>query len=277
MNKVESSIGLFDSGIGGLTVLKEIIKALPSENTSYLGDTARVPYGTKSAQTIKRYALEDANFLIKQGIKLLVIACNTAASVSTVFLKEKLDLPIVEVIGPGARRAAESTRQGKIGVIGTEATIRSGAYAAQIKQCNPDIDVISKSCPLFVPLVEETWDKGKDENYLSRLKDLAAERYLKEFKDKGVDTLVLGCTHYPLLKGAIDNFMGNEVTLIDSAEETAKEVLKVLTEMKLCSAGNTKGKHKYYVTDVSDRFIKLGMRFLGKELEEVKKIEVTSL
>lgn len=274
---MESSIGLFDSGIGGLTVLKEIIKALPSENTIYLGDTARVPYGTKSAQTIKRYALEDANFLINQGIKLLVIACNTAASVSTVFLKEKLDLPIVEVIGPGARRAAEATIQGKIGVIGTEATIRSGAYASQIKQCNPDIDVMSKPCPLFVPLVEETWDEGKDENYLSRLKDLAAERYLKEFKDKGVDTLVLGCTHYPLLKGAIDNFMGNEVTLIDSAEETAKEVLKVLTEMKLCSSGNTKGKHKYFVTDVSDRFIKLGMRFLGKELAEVKKIEVTSL
>ena len=141
---MESSIGLFDSGIGGLTVLKEIIKVLPSENTIYLGDTARVPYGTKSAQTIKRYALEDARFLINQGIKLLVIACNTAASVSTFFLKEKLDLPIVEVIGPGARRAAESTKQGKIGVIGTEATIRSGAYASQIKQCNPDIDVISK-------------------------------------------------------------------------------------------------------------------------------------
>lgn len=274
---VEKSIGIFDSGIGGLTVVKEIINVLPSENTIYLGDTARVPYGTKSSQTIKRYALEDAQFLLNQGIKLLVIACNTASSVGTSFLKERLNMPIVEVIGPGARKAAASTRIGKVGVIGTEATIRSGAYTSQIKKINPDIEVVSKPCPLFVPLAEETWEDGKDESFLSQLKALAAERYLTEFKEKGIDTLVLGCTHYPLLKCTIDAFMGEKVILVDSAEETAKEVSRVMKEMSLNNKLNTKGQHKYFVTDAPERFTKLGMRFLDAKLEEVQQIEVKSL
>jgi len=274
---VEKSIGIFDSGIGGLTVVKEIIKVLSSEHTVYLGDTARVPYGTKSAHTITRYALEDANFLLNQGIKLLVVACNTASSVCTSFLKEKLDMPIVEVIGPGAKKAALSTRQGKVGVIGTEATIRSGAYTTQIKSINAHIEVISKPCPLFVPLAEETWGDGKDELYLSQLKALAAERYLTEFKDKGIDTLVLGCTHYPLLKDTIDAFMGKEVMLVDSAEETAQEVLRVINEMTLNNQSGTQGQHKYFVTDAPERFKKLGTRFLNARLEEVQQIEVKSL
>lgn len=271
---MEKSIGIFDSGIGGLTVLKEIIKVLPTENTIYLGDTARVPYGTKSAQTIKRYTLEDAHFLINQGIKLLVVACNTASAVCTSFLRENLDVPIVEVIGPGAKKAAASTKLGKVGVIGTEATIRSGAYTSQIKNINPEIEVLSKSCPLFVPLVEETCNDGDDESFLCELKTLTVSRYLKVLKEKGVDTLVLGCTHYPLLKETIDTFMGEQVKLIDSAEETAKEVLRVIQEMRLDNHTNNKCQHKYFVTDAPDRFIKLGMRFLGKELEEVEQIEV---
>jgi glutamate racemase len=274
---VEKSIGIFDSGIGGLTVVKEIIKSLPSENTIYLGDTARVPYGTKSAQTITRYALEDAHFLMDKGIKLLVIACNTAASVGYSFLKYKLDIPIVEVIGPGAKKAAASTSQGKVGVIGTEATIRSGAYTAKIKSFNPGIEIVNKPCPLFVPLAEETWDEGKDESYLSQLKALAAERYLTEFKEKGIDTLVLGCTHYPLLKNTIDAFIGDKVTLVDSAEETAKEVLRVIDEMNLNNPSDIKGEHKYFVTDAPDHFAKLGTRFLGSKLEEVQQVEVKSL
>lgn len=276
-NIVNNAIGIFDSGIGGLTVLKEIIRILPFENTIYLGDTARVPYGTKSASTVKRYASEDAQFLISQGIKLLVIACNTASAVCTSFLKENIDIPIVEVIGPGARKAAKSTKLRKVGVIGTEATIKSSAYSDQIKIIDPDIEVVNKACPLFVPLVEETWDDGKDESFLNELKDLTARRYLKELKEKGVDTLVLGCTHYPLLKETIDTFMGEQVTLIDSAEETAGEVLKVIKEMKLDNHSNSKSQHKYFVTDAPDRFNKLGMRFLGTVLEEVEQIEVKAL
>lgn len=273
---IERSIGIFDSGIGGLTVLREIIRVLPSENTIYLGDTARVPYGTKSASTINRYALEDAQFLISQGIKLLVVACNTASAICTPFLRDNLNLPIVEVIGPGAKKAAASTTLRRVGVIGTEATIKSGAYAFQIKNINPDIEVFSKACPLFVPLVEETWNDGEDEFFLRDLKTLTVKRYLKILKGKGVDTLVLGCTHYPLLKETIDTFMGEHVKLIDSAEETAKEVLKVLREMGLCNRTDNKSQHKYFVTDTPDRFIELGMRFLCTELEEVKKIEVKS-
>jgi len=273
---VEKSIGIFDSGIGGLTVLKEIVKVLPSENTIYLGDTARVPYGTKSDQTIKRYAFEDAQFLINQGIKLLVIACNTASAICTSFLREDLNLPIVEVIGPGAKKAAASTKLGRVGVIGTEATIKSGAYTSQIKTINPNIEVFSKACPFFVPLVEEAWDNGEDEFNLCELKTLTVKRYLKMLKEKRIDTLVLGCTHYPLLKETISKFMGEHVALVDSAEEIAKEVLKVMREEELCNRSDNKGQHKYFVTDTPDRFIELGKRFLGTELEEVKQIEVKS-
>jgi len=273
---IESSIGIFDSGIGGLTVLREIIKVLPYENTIYLGDTARVPYGTKSAQTVKRYALEDAQFLISQGIKLLVIACNTASAICTSFLRENLNLPIVEVIGPGAKKAAASTKLGRVGVIGTEATIKSGAYTSQIKNINPDIEVFSKACTLFVPLIEETWNDEEDASFLHELKTLAVRRYLKRLKEKGIDTLILGCTHYPLLKETIDTFMGEQVKLIDSAEEIAQEVLKVMSEEDLCNRSDNKGHHKYFVTDAPDRFIELGMRFLGTEMDEVEQIEVKS-
>ena len=271
------SIGIFDSGIGGLTVLKEINKVLPKETTIYLGDTARVPYGTKSAATIKRYAYEDAQFLIDQGIKLLVVACNTASANATSFLRERLDLPIVEVIQPGARKAAETTRTGRVGVIGTEATIKSGAYASYIKNVNPEIEVFSKPCPLFVPLAEESWNDSDDEAHLTNLKGLTVKRYLSALKAEGIDTLVLGCTHYPLLKEVIDEFMGERVTLIDSAQETAQEVLKVLTEKQLKSASGEKGEQTYFVTDIADRFIAVGSRFLGRPLLDVKEVEIKSL
>ena len=269
---VEKSIGIFDSGIGGLTVLKEIIKVLPYEHTIYLGDTARVPYGNKSPQTIKRYALEDAQFLITKGIKLLVIACNTASALSTSFLRGTLELPIVEVIEPGAKKAAQSTKAKKVGVIGTEATIKSGAYASHIKKINPGIEVVSRACPLFVPLVEETWDEGEDKSYLCELKMLTVTRYLKALKESGIDALVLGCTHYPLLKDAIEKFIGTQVTLIDSAEATAAEVSRVLTKENLLNPSMVKGNHKYFVTDAAERFTALGARFLGAALGEVAEV-----
>ena len=258
-------------------MLKEIMRVLPNEPTIYLGDTARVPYGTKSASTIKRYAFEDAQFLIEQGIKLLVVACNTASANATSFLRERLDIPIVEVIQPGARKAAETTLIGKVGVIGTEATIKSGAYASHIKAFNPSLEVFSKACPLFVPLTEESWNDPDDETYLTNLKALTIKRYLGTLKEKGIDTLVLGCTHYPLLKETIDEFMGDKVTLIDSAEETAQEVLRVLDEMQLSKPPEGKGSQRYFVTDVADRFITLGSRFLGKPLDDVKEVEIKSL
>ena len=271
---MEKSIGIFDSGIGGLTVLKEIIGVLPHEHTIYLGDTARVPYGTKSASTIKRYALEDAEFLISHGIKMIVVACNTASANATSFLQDRFNLPILEVIRPGAEKAATATRSGKVGVIGTEATIKSDAYATHIKSINPDIEVFSKSCPLFVPLVEETWTDPEDESALSDIKYRTVKRYLDEFTDRGIDILVLGCTHYPLLKDTIDVFMGAGVTLIDSAIATAQEVVKVLNELNLCSHAAEEAERQYFVTDAPERFRQLGTRFLGKPLERVQQIEI---
>jgi glutamate racemase len=271
---VEKSIGIFDSGIGGLTVLKELCRVLPHEKLVYLGDTARVPYGTKSSETIKRYAMEDALFLVKQGIKLLVVACNTASANATAYLKEKLSLPIVEVIGPGARQAVESTRVGRVGIIGTEATVRSNAYAAEIRRINSGIEVLSRSCPLFVPLVEENWETADDEAYLEELKALAVRRYLGIFKERGIDTLVLGCTHYPLLKGTIARFMGADVSLVDSARETAREVFRVLQETRLMADGEGTVSPRFFVTDAPDRFMRLGTLFLGTEVEEVKQVEI---
>jgi glutamate racemase len=271
---VEKSIGIFDSGIGGLTVLKELCRVLPHERLVYLGDTARVPYGTKSSETIRRYALEDALFLVKQGIKLLVVACNTASANATAYLKEELSIPIVEVIGPGARQAARSTRVGRVGVIGTEATVRSNAYAAEINRINPAIEVLSRSCPLFVPLAEENWDTAKDEEYLVELQALTARRYLGVFKERGVDTLVLGCTHYPLLKDTIACFMGADVALVDSARETAGEVFSILQETGLMAEAAGMVPPRFFVTDAPDRFMRLGTRFLGTDVKEVKQVEL---
>lgn len=261
---INKAIGVFDSGIGGLTVLKEIINLFPHEDTVYLGDTARVPYGTKSAETVTRYSLEITDFLINKGIKLLVVACNTASAVALPALREKHTLPIIGVIEPGARKAVATTKTGKVGVIGTEGTIKSGAYEKAIKALAPDIEVISKPCPLFVPLAEEGWTDND-------VALAAAGRYLKDMKD--VDTLVLGCTHYPLLKGVISNIMGDKVTLIDSGEETALEVKRVLSKDGLLKKEGT-GKRTFYVTDTPERFVKVGLRFLGDGLEHAQRVEI---
>lgn len=261
------AIGIFDSGVGGLTVLKEIIKTLPQEDTIYLGDTARVPYGTKSPETVTRYSMEITSFLVSRDIKLLVVACNTASAVSLEALKRKFSIPIVGVIEPGARRAASVTRTGKVGVIGTEGTIRSSAYAKAIKRINPEIEVITRACPLFVPLAEEGWT----DNEVARL---TAETYLRGIKDAGVDTLVLGCTHYPLLKETIAAVVGKGIRLVDSAEETAHTVAEILRGSDMIRPASEKGNHHYFVTDVPAGFLKVGNRFLGGALEDVHQVSL---
>jgi len=261
------SIGIFDSGVGGLTVLREIMQALPQEDTLYFGDTARVPYGTKSPETVTRYAGEIASFLIKRDIKLLVVACNTASAVALPTLKRQLTIPVVGVIEPGARRAVEVTRSGRIGVIGTAGTIRSSAYTRAIKRLKPDAEVLTRACPLFVPLAEEGWI----DNQIARL---TAQTYLQELKEAAVDTLVLGCTHYPLLKPMIADVMGPGVTLVDSAEETARTVAAILADKQLLRPPSEKGNHNFYVSDIPAGFVRVGNRFLGGKLGDVFQVSL---
>ena len=261
------SIGIFDSGVGGLTVLREIMSSLPQEDTLYFGDTARVPYGTKSPETVTRYACEIASFLVKREIKLLVVACNTASAVALPALKRLLTIPVVGVIEPGARRAALVTRSGKIGVIGTAGTIRSSAYTRAIKRLKPEAEVLTRACPLFVPLAEEGWT----DNQVARL---TAQTYLQELKDSGVDTLVLGCTHSPLLKPLIADIMGPDVMLVDSAEETARTVAAILAEKGLLRPSAEKGNHTYFVTDIPAGFVRVGNRFLGGRLGDVYQVSL---
>lgn len=261
------AIGIFDSGVGGLTVLRELTKALPQEDTIYFGDTARVPYGTKSPDTVIRYSQEIASFLIKRDIKLLVVACNTASAVALPTLRRSLPIPVVGVIEPGAKRAVEVTRSGVVGVIGTSGTIRSSAYSRAIKRLNPDISVLAKPCPLFVPLAEEGWIDNDVTIMTARL-------YLEELREAQVDTLVLGCTHYPLLKKVIAEVMGPDVTLVDSAEETARTVATILQEKCMLRPPAELGNHHYYVTDVPAGFIRVGNRFLGGKLGDVYQVSL---
>jgi len=261
------AIGIFDSGVGGLTVLRELAKTLPQEDTIYFGDTARVPYGTKSPDTVIRYSQEIASFLIKRDIKLLIVACNTASAVALPALRRILPIPVVGVIEPGAKRAVETTRSGIIGVIGTSGTIRSSAYSRAIKRLNPDISVLARPCPLFVPLAEEGWTDND-------VAQMTAHLYLKELREAAVDTLVLGCTHYPLLKKIIGEAMGSEVILVDSAEETARTVAAILREKNLLRPPAEQGNHHYYVTDVPAGFIRVGNRFLGGKLGDVYQVSL---
>jgi len=264
MNR-DSAIGVFDSGIGGLTVLHQIIETLPKENTVYLGDTARAPYGTKSVETVLRYSFENSQFLVDKGVKIVVVACNTSTAIALGRLKENFAIPVVGVIEPGVRRAIKSTKNKKIGVIGTEATIQSGAYTRALKEADAKIEVYSRACPLFVPLVEEGWTDNA-------VVEMTVKAYLGSLKQSGIDTLILGCTHYPLLKKAIRKFMGSAVRLVDSAEETAKEVELALKKGALGRKAG-KGTHSFFVTDAPDRFIKVGQRFLGEKVESAVRIE----
>jgi glutamate racemase len=265
MKKKGLPIGIFDSGVGGLTVFKEVISLLPHEDIIYLGDTARVPYGTRSPQTIIRYSQENTRFLLRQGIKILVVACNTSSAVSLPSLKEENEIPVIGVIEPGARRASEVTQNKRIGVIGTEGTVKSRAYERAIRMIDQKIAIISRACPLFVPLAEEGWM----DNEVARL---TAQSYLSPLCGEKIDTLVLGCTHYPLLEVVIREIMGDEVCLVNSGKETAKEIQKVLNEQGLATPGKRAGSYRFYVTDNAKRFIKVGERFLGRRLGAVNEV-----
>ena len=264
---MQKAIGIFDSGIGGLTVLGAIVAKLPEENIIYLGDTARVPYGIRSPETVTRYSFENTDFLLAQEIKMLVIACNTASAISLEAVKKEFPLPVVGVLDPGARAAAAATKTRKVGVIGTEATIGSGAYEKAIMQIASDITVHSLSCPLFVPLAEEGWTDND-------VVQLVAEKYLTPLRGRDIDVLVLGCTHYPLLKKVISRVVGPEITLIDSATETAKEVVDVLEKLRWRGNGKGEGIRKFYVTDSPSRFEKIGKLFLGDSSLRAQQVKV---
>jgi len=256
-------IGIFDSGVGGLTVVKQMFKRLPNEEIVYVGDTARVPYGTKSPETIKRFAVENANFLMRFKVKLIVVACNTASSTSLDILREKFSVPIVGVIKPGAEKAVQITRNNKVGIIGTYATIKSKAYEKEIRRFSRDVEVASKACPLFVPLVEEGWLKEKVTFDIVR-------KYLKPLMAKKIDTLILGCTHYPLLKYAISRVAGKQVKIIDSASSVADEVHNILMALGRLS-GRKKPRHKYFATDAVEHFVRVGEKFLGTKINKAER------
>ena len=272
-------IGIFDSGVGGLTVYRALHEQLPNERFVYLGDTARVPYGTKSLSTVERYAVENARFLAAHGIKLLVVACNTASALALPAIRAALEIDVVGVIGPGARAAVELRRRsranGKLGVIATESTVQSGAYTAAITKADPSVEVIERSCPLFVPLAEEGWA----DNDVARA---IAETYLKDLRDR-VNSLVLGCTHYPILREVIRDAVGNEVALIDSGEATAAEVRLLLNKKGLARLMMPTGalaRHlcddldHFYVTDAAERFSRVAERFLGAKPSRLEAVEV---
>ncbi len=265
MSSKEKPIGIFDSGVCGLTVLKEIIKELPEENTIYLGDTARVPYGTRSPEIVMKDSFENANFLMSKEIKTLVVACNTSSSVSLLSLIKNLPVPVVGVVEPSARAAVAKSKIKKIAVIGTETTINSSSYKKAIKSIDNSAEVIGIACPLFVPLVEEGWLKGD-------IVTLTAERYLSAVKNYGVDTLVLGCTHYPMIKDLIADVV--KIPLIDSAVETAKEVHRILKDREMLRHNKSKPIREFFVTDSPEKFAYTGEKFLGHTVSNISKITV---
>lgn len=262
-----SKIGVFDSGVGGLTVVREIFRQLPQEDVVYFGDTGRFPYGTRSSDAIRHFSLQAANFLLEQNVKMMVVACNTASAQALSFLQERLAVPILGVIQPGAKKAVSSTKNGKIGVIGTEATVASGSYLQAINQLDSGIKVFSQPCPLFVALAEEGYLRKK-------ASFLIAEDYLRPLKKKKVDTLILGCTHFPLLKPVIKKVMGARVILADAAESVAVETKQVLSDNGLLKNGAEKGEHRFFVSDFPEKFKKLSRRFLKYPVDSVQKIDI---
>ena len=277
--KASLPIGIFDSGVGGLTVYRALHNRLPNERFIYLGDTARVPYGTKSLATVERYALENSSFLASRGIKLLIVACNTASALALPKIREKIGIDVVGVIGPGARKAVRLTEeQGapRIAVIATEATVSSNAYADSIRAASGSAEVLQTACPLFVPLAEENWVNEPETHSI-------AARYLDAVRNFGPQALVLGCTHYPILRDVIRETVGEGVTLIDSGEATAEEVEKLLQDKDLANHDQiTYNRERtlcddldhFYVTDAADRFARVAERFLGAVPARLEAIEV---
>lgn len=263
----KNPIGVFDSGIGGLTVAKSLFEILPNENIIYLGDTARLPYGTKSKETVIKYSIEITKFLLNKNVKMVVVACNTASSVALPYLRKLSDIPVIGVIKPGCKAAISVTDNFRIGVIGTLGTIQSYSYKTQIHKFDRNINVFSKACSLFVQLAEDGWTENK-------IAELVAKEYLSEFKELKIDTLILGCTHYPILKNTITKVLGKKIKLIDSGEETALEVKRLLEQFHLVNTQKRSGRHKFYVTDFQKKFKDISERFLGQPLHDVKKVKL---
>jgi len=261
-------IGMFDSGVGGLTVMREVARQLPNESTVYFGDTARVPYGSKSRDVISRFSLEIAQFLLQEKVKMIVVACNTASAFALSTLRSRFDVPIIGVIEPGAVAALGATKTGRVGVIGTEGTIESQAYTEAIHHLKTSIQVFGQACPLIVPLVEEGWID----------KPVALEivkEYLIPLLGNNVDALVLGCTHYPLLKNLLAKVAGPSVKLIDSAEETARMVGKQLKELHLGAPSGNPVLRRFFVSDAPEKFEKVGQRFLGEPIPGVRRVDIS--
>lgn len=263
----EKAIGVFDSGVGGLTVAREIMNQLPNEKIVYFGDTARVPYGSKSKETIITFSKQIAQFLCTKQVKAIVIACNTASAFALESLKQEMDIPVVGVIEPGAKAAAETTKNNKIGVIGTVGTVNSGIYTDYLREIKPEALVYSKACPLFCPLVEENW-------LYDSVTIETAERYLSELKGYGVDTLVLGCTHYPLLRHTLQKVMGDKVHLVNPAYETALELKRVLEEQGLNCLEWGMHEHEFYVSDGADKFRTFANTILPCDVVETSAVNI---
>lgn len=261
-------IGVFDSGIGGLTVARELFNLLPNESVLYFGDTARVPYGPKSPETVLRYSREATAFLLSRGVKMVVIACNTATAHAFEELSQELPVPVIGVVEPGARTAARTSESGRIGVIGTAGTIGSGAYDFAVRRLvGDDARVYAQPCPLFVPLIEEGWIDHPSTR-------LVAEEYLRPLHEQDIDVLILGCTHYPLLSNVLQSVLGDRVTLVDSAHETALEVRHVLESANLLRDEATPPVHEFAASDSPLRFREVGRRFLGDRIVEVERVDV---
>ena len=265
--KTNQAIGVFDSGIGGLTVVRALMERLPFENIIYFGDTARVPYGIKSVETINSYAAQITEFLLKKDVKLLVVACNTMAAVAYQTIKDLSPVPVLEVIDASARDAAKETTTKSIGVIGTPATINSNAYARAIHLLDKEVKIFSQACPLFVPLVEEGW-------FDHPATRLIAQEYLKPVLAEQIDTLVLGCTHYPLLKSLLQEIVGPKIKLIDSAEAMAETTVDLLNRLHLGNQNQQPPRYLFCVSDVPYRFQTIGERFLGRTLGQVELVRL---
>ena len=258
------AIGVFDSGLGGLTVVKEIMRQLPNEDIVYFGDTARVPYGTKSKESIIRFSIENVHVLLQHKVKMIVVACNSCSSLALDILQRTFNLPVMGVIGPGAKKAVGATKNKRVGIIATSATINSGAYTKEIQKIDGKIQVFGQACPLFVPLAEEGWFDHK-------VTEFVAEEYLKNIKKEKVDALILGCTHYPLLKSTFTKVMGKNVTLVDSAQEVAAGVKDFLEKNNQTRSLKAKPGYKFLISDEPTQFRKLAQRFLGRTIDHVER------
>ncbi|WP_374351987.1 glutamate racemase [Chitinimonas sp.] len=260
-------IGVFDSGIGGLTVTRALMERLPFEDIVYFGDTARVPYGVKSIATIEQFGQQIVDFMLQQEVKLLVIACNTIAAVAANKLRERVSVPVLDVIGAGAANAVAASRNGAIGVIATPTTVNSNAYARGVHALRADARVFSQACPLLVPLVEEGWL----DHPVTRM---TVQEYLKPVLAEGIDTLILGCTHYPLLKPLLAQEVGNAIKLVDSAVSVAEQVAATLADLELATPSRDEADYRYYVTDIPLRFQTTGERFLGRSLRHLEMVHL---